>query len=299
MPEPDHRLVPVPSAQLALAGNHLALLNKILPPAVLGPAPGRPWEIAHLGLKLVWIKPGTFMMGRPKNKDEMFDLLSLATQVTISRGYWLAATQVTQMQWETMMGNNPSVFKTAGKTAPVENVTWGEVMAFCKKLTEQERVAGRLSDKEEYTLPTEAQWEYACRAGTTGYYAGDIDAMAWYDKICRYQVGQRLKNINQSHTTAIRDTTHPVGTKQPNEWGLYDMHGNVWEWCRDWHTSYYPGGAVTDPSGPASGSDRVCRGGCWCSKAMDCRSESRFFSSPRNIGRGDHLGFRLALSSTR
>ena len=173
------------------------------------------------------------------------------------------------------MGNNPSHFKMAGKTAPVENISWVDAMAFCEKLTVQENVVGRLPAGYEFTLPTEAQWEYACRAGTTGDYAGDLDTMAWY-----------AKNSG--------DTTHPVGTKQPNAWGLYDMHGNVWEWCRDWF-EMYRGGAVTNPTGPTSGSVRVGRGGSWRSKVEYCSSSNRSRGLPgfRDAG----TGFRLALSS--
>jgi formylglycine-generating enzyme required for sulfatase activity len=119
-------------------------------------------------------------------------------------------------------------------------------------LTKPERSAGRLPAGWEYTLPTETQWEYACRAGTTGDYAGDLDAMAWYDK-------------------NAGGATHPVGQKQPNAWRLYDMHGNVWEWCLDWDGNY-PSDAVTDPVGAASGSDRIGRGGGWWRSAFDCRS---------------------------
>ncbi len=151
-------------------------------------------------------------------------------------------------------------------------------MEFCRKLTQQERAAGRLPEDWEYTLPTEAQWEYACRAGTTGAWAGELDAMAWY-----------AKNSG--------NTTHPVGQKQPNAWGLYDMHGNVWEWCRDWYADKLPGGAVTDPVGAASGAFRVYRGGGWWLPADYCRSAYRNWSSPGD--RGNDVGFRLALSAVR
>jgi len=147
-------------------------------------------------------------------------------------------------------------------------------MQFCRKLTERERQAGRLPEGYEYTLPTEAQWEFACRAGTTGDFAGNLDAMAWY-------------NENSGNTT------HPVAQKQANAWGLYDMRGNVWEWCRDWYGSY-PGGSVTDPTGPSSGSFRVDRGGSWGNVAGRCRSALRRWYAPGN--RLDYLGFRLSLA---
>ncbi|MEI6283392.1 MAG: formylglycine-generating enzyme family protein [Alphaproteobacteria bacterium] len=279
MPEPDHRLLPVPSAQLALAANHLALLNKILPPAVHGPVPGRPWEIAHLGLKLVWIEPGTFLMGYEDNDEIDYgsDMRPL-TKVTLTQAFWLGQTSVTQGQYETVMKTNPSHFKDAGKDAPVERVSWDDAMTFCKKLTVQERAAGRLLTEWEFTLPTEAQWEYACRAGSTGDYAGDLDLMAWYSK-----------NSGK--------TTHPVGTKQPNAWGLYDMHGNVRDWCLGWY-GRYPGGNITDPGGRPSGSRRIKRGSCWFDSGWGCRSALRGKVSVSDF-RNKSTGFRLALNSVR
>jgi formylglycine-generating enzyme required for sulfatase activity len=151
-------------------------------------------------------------------------------------------------------------------------------MGFCRKLTERERAAGRLPEGYAYTLPTEAQWEYACRAGTTGDYAGNLASMGWYK--------QNRNSGNQ---------THAVGQKQANAWGLYDMHGNVWEWCADWYADKLPGGSVRDPTGAASGSLRVFRGGGWGDGASLCRSASRSWGSPGSSISG--LGFRLALSS--
>jgi len=181
---------------------------------------------------------------------------------------------VTQGQWQAVMGSNPSYSKNAGTNAPVEEVSYDEALAFCEKLTASERAAGRLPEGYEYTLPTEAQWEYACRAGTTGDYAGNLDSMAWYDGNCKKTVPQ-------------------VGQKQPNAWGLYDMHGNVWEWCRDWYGKY-AGGTVTDPIGGTSGNCRVNRGGAWSYPAKDCRSGYRSGSVP--VLRSYCVGFRLALA---
>ena len=149
-------------------------------------------------------------------------------------------------------------------------------MEFCRKLTTLVRSAGSLPEGYVYTLPTEAQWEYACRAGTTGDYAGDLQAMAWF-------------------TENAGGTTHVVATKQANAWGLYDMHGNVWEWCADWYADKLPGGSVSDSKGPASGSFRVFRGGSWGGVAAGCRSANRLGDSPGL--RNGYLGFRLALSS--
>jgi len=194
------------------------------------------------------------------------------TQVTLST-FWLGETEVTQAQYVAIMGENSSYFK--GPDLPMEQVSWEDAMAFCRKLNERERAAGRLPVGYTYKLPAEAQWEYACRAGSTGDYAGDLDAMAWY-----------VENAE--------DTTHPVRTKQPNAWGLYDMHGNIREWCLDWY-GRYPGGRVTDYAGPGSGTLCVSLGGCWERPAGDCRSSNRGY---RPQGRRDDLhGFRIALST--
>ena len=185
-------------------------------------------------------------------------------KVTLTKGFWMMETEVTQKQWKAIMGNNPSSF--IGDDLPVEKVSWTDCQKFCKKCT-------KLGLPVQ--LPTEAQWEYACRAGTTGAYVGDLDEMAWY-----YDNSGRK--------------THSVGTKKPNEWGLYDMHGNVWEWCQDWKADY-PSGSVTDPTGPSNGSYglfRVNRGGSWSFKAGGCRSACRRYDEPDNRYYG--LGFRVA-----
>jgi formylglycine-generating enzyme required for sulfatase activity len=220
---------------------------------------------------MVYIPAGEFMLGSDNHASDERPV----TRVSHPRPFLLGKYEVTQGQYEVVMEANPSVFKQVGANAPVEGVSWNDAMAFCRKLTTRERAAGRLPADCEYTLPTEAQWEYACRAGTTGDYAGDLDEMAWY-----------AGNSGR--------TTHAVGTKKPNAWGLYDMHGNVWEWCLDWRGDY-PGGSVTDPTGPLSGGRRVGRGGCWGNRADNCRSAFRGGSRPGV--RGGHLGFRLALSA--
>jgi len=237
-----------------------------------GPEKGSTW-VAELGggVQMVFmpIAAGSYMMGS-NNGDS--DEKPVHT-VRLTKPFWMAKTEVTQAQYEQVMGSNPSRFK--GADLPVESVSWNDAMEFCRKLTALERQAGRLPEGFEYTLPTEAQWEYACRAGTTGDYAGNLDSMGWY-------------------SSNSGSKTHPVGTKQANAWGLYDMHGNVWEWCSDLYGSY-PSGSVTDPRGASSGSNRVNRGGSWNNGASSCRSANRSWSAP--AFRDRTLGFRVCLVS--
>ncbi len=205
------------------------------------------------------------------------------TVVTLTRGYWLGRTEVTQAQWQAVAERMPvfqnvplpSFFK--GSDRPVEKISWLMAAAFCARLTERERAAGRLPDGYEYALPTEAQWEYACRAGTIGAYPGDLDAMTWYE-------------------SNSGDQSHPVAQRQPNAWGLYDMTGNVNEWCADWYDGY-PGGHASDPAGPVSGVYRVHRGGSWNSPAGACRSALRNCQLDWYTGKA--TGMRLALVPQR
>lgn len=222
-----------------------------------------------IGMKFVFIKPGTFMMGSPSSEDGSGGD-EKQHKVSLSRGYDMQTTEVTQGQWREIMGNNPSSFKNCGDDCPVENVSWNDIQEFIRKLNQKEGT-------NEYRLPTEAEWEYACRAGSkTRFYFGDsngsLEQYAWY-------------NSNSS------SKTHPVAKKKPNAWGLYDMHGNVWEWCQGWKGDY-PSGHVTDPDGPSSGSRRVVRGGSWVSPAGYCRSANRDPYSPGVIHVS--LGIRLA-----
>jgi len=203
---------------------------------------GKPFAIADLSMDMLWVKPGSFEMGIPLSEKDRFDAESLHT-VTLTEGFWLGKYEVTQSQWEKVMGSNPSHFK--GVNRPVEKVSWTEVTSFCAKLTALESEAGRLPAGMAYQLPTEAQWEYACRAGTkTAFSFGDN--LTSYPANIRGGPGETTK----------------VGKYPANGWGFHDMHGNAWEWCADWYGDY-PTGAARDPVGPADGSGRVLRGGSW------------------------------------
>ncbi|WP_349247218.1 formylglycine-generating enzyme family protein [Anaerobaca lacustris] len=216
---------------------------------------------------MVFIPPGEFVMGSPSTEPGRYRGEGPQHCVTLTKGFYLGVYEITQSQWRAVMGDNPSHFQ--GDDLPVENVSWEDAVAFCRKLSEQEGV--------EYRLPTEAEWEYACRAGSsTRYHSGDSDSdlgdYAWY------------------HANSNR-RTQPVGRKKPNAWGLHDMHGNVWEWCQDRYVAY-PRHSVTDPLGVASGADRAFRGGSWQSIARDCRSACRLWIT---LGYRDNaMGFRLA-----
>jgi len=227
-----------------------------------------------------WIPPGTFLMGSPASEQDRYDNEGPQTVVTLTQGFWMSQYLVTQAQYQDVMGSNPAYFG-GDPRRPVERVTWNDATNYCGVLTARERLAGRLPAGYVYRLPTEAEWEYACRAGTmTRFSFGDdpgysqLGTYAWF----------AANSSNQ---------THPVGEKQPNPWGLYDMHGNVWEWCLDRYGSY-PGGAVADPRGPATGSDRVIRGGSWGYDGRFCRSAYRYDVSPdyRSIS----VGFRPVLA---
>ena len=226
------------------------------------------------GTECVWCPPGQFMMGSPTSEQGRY-ADEVQHEVVLTRGFFLAETECTQGQWEAVMGGNPSCFK--GTERPVEQVSWEEAVEYCRKLTAKQHAEGILADGWEWRLPTEAEWEYSARAGTIGARYGKLETIAWYNKNSEGQ-------------------THPVSQKTANAWGLYDMIGNVWEWCSDRYGEY-PTGSVTDPTGPSSGSRRVSRGGCWISGAGLARSAIRCRDDPG--GRNNDLGFRPALSSVR
>ena len=237
-------------------------------------------------LDMIWIESGTFMMGSPA--DELGrDVDEFRHEVTLTQDYWIGKYEVTQAQYEAVMDSNPSEFK--GTDLPVDHVSRDDAMAFCEKLTASERMAGRLPEGYEYTLPTEAQWEYACRAGTTtALNSGKNLSDKW---VCPEmdEVGWYLFNSEIDD----RRVTHPVGQKLPNAWGLYDMHGNVWEWCLDWYEKDYPTSAVTDPTGPKTGVHHIYRGGFYSTSADSCRSAYRCYDF--SYSTGEYYGFRVVL----
>ena len=237
-------------------------------------------------LEMVKIKAGTFTMGSPEGElgGNNFEKQH---RVTLTQDYWLGKFEVTQAQYESVMGNNPSSYK--GNNHPVEQVSWNDAKEFCNKLNE--KYAGKLPDGYRFDLPTEAQWEYACRAGTTTALNNGTNLTSEYGKCSNLnEVGWYSENRRLTVHHAVG-----VGQKRSNNWGLYDMHGNVFEWCRDWFDLSYgcDNRDATDPAGPSSGSKRVTRGGSWLSAAEFCRSAFRTHDSPGD--RSHHIGFRLAL----
>ena len=236
----------------------------------------KPFTIPDLFMKMLWVQPGTFMMGSPIGESVHEDDKSQHS-VTLTEGFWLGKHEVTQVQWEAVMSSNPSEFKSGDR--PVERVTWLDATSFCEKLTELENKAGRLPAGMSYQLPTEAQWEYACRAGTQTAYA----------------YGDSL-TADHANIDGVIGATVKVGRHKPNAWGFHDMHGNVWEWCADWYGDY-PSGSVHDPVGPANGSFRVIRGGSWPNTEFLARSALRLRyeeSACCNFSLGN-IGFRLSL----
>jgi formylglycine-generating enzyme required for sulfatase activity len=226
-----------------------------------------------LGMTFRLIPAGTFVMGSPS------DELGRGTDetqytVTISESFYIQTTEVTQGQWKAVMGNNPSDFDSCGLNCPVELISWEDAEDFIITLNAM--------GEGSYTFPTEAQWEYAARAGSNKAFANggisdtttdsNLDVMGWY-------------------ASNSGSTPHAVAQKQPNAWGLYDMHGNVYEWCQDWYGTY-PDISVTDPGGPSSGSSRVERGGSWINSAQNCRSAKRYSYTPGS--RLNSIGLRLS-----
>lgn len=250
-------------------------------PKAEGPAKVSAKTQTFAGIEFCWIPPGTFTMGSPVSEEGHGDLSDESQhEVTLRRGFWLGKYEVTQAQWVAVMGSNPSHFK--GDDLPVEEISWYDCQSFIRKLNLDQRGDGT------YRLPTEAEWEYACRAGTTTpfHFGNEISTdYANYNENFKYYGDGRK---------GYWDRTIRVGTFSPNAWGLFDMHGNVWEWCQDWYDEN-PSRSVTDPQGPGSGEMRTLRGGSWYNAAEDCRAACRWAATP-NI-QSNFIGFRLLRTS--
>jgi formylglycine-generating enzyme required for sulfatase activity len=231
------------------------LFGQAAAPVSPAPRPGTAKVNTKDGLTYVWIPPGKFQMGCSPGDTECFDPEKSPWQVTISKGFWMGQTEVTQEAYQRVMGKNPSTSKAP--RLPVEEVTWDDAVSYCKAV--------------DMRLPTEAEWEYAARAGTTGARYGDLDVIAW-------------------QATNSQKKTHEVGGKQANAWGLYDILGNVWEWVSDWYTDDYPTAAQADPQGPADGTVRVRRGGAFDDSPRYARASFR--SRGRTSYHYNNLGMR-------
>jgi len=242
---------------------------------------------------MVWLSSGTFTMGSPDTEAERDSEEGPQTRVTISQGFWMGRYEVTQGEYSSLMSTNPSAFQ-GDLTLPVEQVSWNDAVAYCAALTMREQTAARLPAGYVYRLPTEAEWEYACRAGTTtAFHYGPAlrSGMANFRGALEYD--SSVGTIENPDGIDLSGTTS-VGSYAPNPWGLYDMHGNLWEWCQDWWSASLPGGSVTDPAGPSTGPGRVFRGGSWFNIAFGCRSAIRAGSAP---DLSDYrVGFRSVLS---
>ena len=240
---------------------------------VVESGPGAKRFTNSIGMEFVSLPAGEFEMGSPlrnlmdRGKDERYH------KVTMSKPFYMQATEVTQGHWEAVMGDNPSYFNDCGGDCPVERVSWDDCQEFIRRLNQMEGT-------DKYRLPTEAEWEYACRAGSTSRFCfGDSDG----------RLGEYAWYFDNSD-----GRPHPVRQMKANAWGLYDMHGNVWEWCQDWYKKQYPRREVTDPKGPFLGSHRVRRGGSWDDAAWNCRSATRSYGL--TFHSSYILGFRLVRS---
>ena len=279
-------------------GTKLDVLRGVQAPAratsLLGRKAGD--EISILGVRLCWCPPGHFTMGSPPSEPERRPGED-QVEVTLTKGFWMAKFEATQGEWKRAMARLPGPLTAElpeGDDFPVGNVNFAEAEAFCKRLTELGRQSGQLANDWEFRLPTEAQWEYACRAGTT-------TATAFGDKLSSKQANFKGKPYNAAEPGPSLGRAAKVGSYPANAWGLHDMHGNIFEWCRDWYHPKLPGGTDPDlywaknsaaPSQNAALS-RVRRGGCWADEGWPCRSAFRLRFEPER--RYDHIGFRVVV----
>jgi formylglycine-generating enzyme required for sulfatase activity len=253
---------------------------------------GQECEVA--GIRLCWSPAGTFTMGSPPAEPERRPGED-QVEVTFTNGFWIGKFEVTQGEWRRVMGDLPGKLTAElpeGDDYPVGNVNFAEAEAFCRKLTELGRQSGALPRDWEFRLPTEAQWEYACRAGTT-------TATSFGDSLSSEQVNFKGRPYNGDEPGPALGRAAKVGSYPANAWGLHDMHGNTFEWCRDWYHSMLPGGRDPDlyaAQASATRSEhgdisRVRRGGCWADDGWACRSAFRLRFEPER--RYDHIGFRV------
>ena len=242
-------------------------------------------EITLGGIRLCWCPAGKFTMGSPPNEPERRPDEE-QVEVTLTQGFWMAKFEETQGHWKRVSGKLPGPLTEQlpeGDEFPVGNVNFAEAEAFCRKLTEVSRRSGELPRGWEFRLPTEAQWEYACRAGTT-------TATSFGDRLSSKQANFKGKPYNGAEPGPSLGRAAKVGSYPANAWGLYDMHGNTFEWCRDWYHPKVPGGVDPDLY-LATASSRVRRGGCWADEGWPCRSAFRVRFEPER--RYDHIGFRV------
>lgn len=278
-------------------GQDAARLDVERPNPMLGKEAGQVRNDNVLKMRFVWCPPGKFKMGSPESEPKRSKKEGPQVDVILTSGFWLAKFEATQQAWGSLMETTPWKGQDAvqeGDDVPATFVNWEDAAQFCEKMTEVERKAGRLPKDWVYTLPTEAQWEYACRAGTTTRYsfgddASQLNDYAWFGRFYGEDGVQNIRDELYAHEVAL---------KKPNPWGLYEMHGNVWEWCRDWYGAKVEGG--TDPTGPASGSEHVIRGGSFVEASWMSTSARREgpMAQKRNNGRRNFVGFRVACVPT-
>lgn len=226
-----------------------------------------------------WINAGTFLMGSPETEAERMDTENQHA-VTLTKGFWIADTTVSQAFWEQLMGNNPSRFQ--GEQLPVDSITWHDATKFIEKLN-------CYNQSTVYSLPTEAQWEYACRAGT-------LTPFSFGEQINSNQVNfDGTAPYDNGSKSADRRVTINAQELPPNAWGLYGMHGNIWEWCQDWYAEY-PSIPAQDPNGATKGLLKVLRGGSWFYSGRHCRSATRAHAAPDDAGIFLDYGFRLVIN---
>jgi len=253
------------------------------PESFLGSKAGEEREVG--GVKLCWCPPGKVLMGSPPNEPERRPDED-QVEVTLTKGFWTAKYETTQGLWKRVVGKLPGPLTAElpeGDDYPVGNVNFAEAEDFCRKLTMLARQSGNLPSKWEFRLPTEAQWEYACRAGTT-------TATAFGDSLSSKQANFKGQPYNGAEAGPSLGHAATVGSYPANAWGLHDMHGNTFEWCRDWYHPKLPGGVDPDLYS-AKATSRVRRGGCWTDEGWPCRSAFRLRFEPER--RYDHIGFRV------